>query len=123
MTKRTVGLDEASKLLGISREALRKRAARGTIDAHKDANGRWLIVLDNGLDDQPDSGLDTSRTLLDTMEREIEYLRRENERKDHIIMTLVQRVPQLEAPRQDHQVKQEDDQKRKPWWKRLFKKD
>ena len=121
MTKRTVGLDEASKLLGISKDALRKRAARGTIDAEKGAHGRWLIVLDNDLDERPDNGLDTDRTLLNAMEKEIEYLRRENERKDHIIMSLVQRVPQLGGARDDDVQDDDVQEKTVPWWRRLWR--
>ena len=113
MTKRKVGLDEASRLLGISKEALRKRAARGTIAAEKDAHGRWLFTLDT--DKEQDTGQDTSRTLLDAMQEEIEHLRRENERKDTIIMSLVQRVPLLEAPKKDPEPE------KLPWWKRIFR--
>lgn len=114
MTKRTVTLDEAARIMGASKEALRKRIKRGTIDAKKDTNGRWLVTVDQ--DTGEDAVRDTSRTLVDVMQKEIEYLRQENERKDHIIMSLTQRVPLLRA-RED---KLEGKDKR-PWWKRIFK--
>lgn len=120
MTKRKVGLDEASRLLGIQKEALRKRAKRGTVSAEKDKHGRWLFVVENDLDSGEDNVQDTSRTILDTMQKEIEYLRRENERKDHIIMSLVQRVPQLEAPRQEQADPDVQQEKKQPWWKKIF---
>jgi len=33
------------------------------------------------------------------MQEQIEYLRAENERKDHIIMNLTNKIPQLAAPK------------------------
>ena len=121
MTKRTVGLDEAAAILNISKEALRKRIKRGTIEAEKDNNGRWKITIDDaGQDSRQDAGEDVSSTLVGAMQKEIDFLRKELERKDHILMALTQKIPQLEAQKQDQERQEQD---RLPWWKRLFKKE
>lgn len=45
-----VEIQEAAKALDLSVDALRKRIARGTIEAAKE-NGHWYVqILDNGLD-------------------------------------------------------------------------
>ncbi len=66
----------------------------------------------------PDTGKDTgeavSRTLVQAIQGEIEYLRRESERKDVIIINLTNKIPQLAPPQQEEQPKL-------PWWKRMFK--
>jgi len=118
MTKRKVGLDEASRLLGISKEALRKRATRGTIAAEKDAHGRWLFTIN------PDKGQDTGEDILDHLRDRIAFLERQLEnrdeeirRRDHILLNLSNKIPQLEAPKKDPD---QGDFHRVPWWRRWF---
>jgi hypothetical protein len=115
-TKRTVGVDEAAGILGISKEALRKRIKRGTIEAVKDTAGKWQVILeDKGQDKGPDSGQDGSGTAASTdkddliahLKGEIEFMRQEMHRKDVIIMNLSDGIKQLEAP------------KKRTFWERL----
>lgn len=47
MTKRIVYLDEAADILGLSKDALRKRVKRGSIKATKDAAGRWQVIIED----------------------------------------------------------------------------
>lgn len=107
-TKRTVGVDEAARILGISKEALRKRIKRGTVGAVKDAAGKWRVILeDKGPDNGQDGGQDTSGTpyrtaqddLIEHLKSEIEFMRQELHRKDVIIMSLSDGIKQLEAPK------------------------
>lgn len=108
----------AADELGISSDAVRKRIARGTLRSARDDDGTvqvWLDGVDErrdeGLDgDQPYGGMAAGQRLDELLEAkdeaiqdlrgQLEYMRREAERKDAIIMTLAQRVPELEAPRE-----------------------
>ena len=99
-TKMTI--QDASKELGLSVDAIRKRLQRGTIKGKKNKQGRWIVEVDQeqGEDINKDKVYETSSNeLVMSMRDEIEYLRKENERKDHIIMNLTTRIPQLAAPK------------------------
>lgn len=89
------GLDKASLMLGISKDALRKRAKRGTVDAAKDENGNWVFFIDEstlktGVDSVLDNGPDASVDAFDNrpnltiqqMQSEIDHLRKQLTVKD-----------------------------------------
>src|SRR5919112_3462837 len=113
---------QAADRLGITQDAVRKRVARGTIRHDKDHEGRIFVYPDTfereSKTDQ-DNGQDgESKTVQDegqdkytrSLEDQIEFLRQEPERKDTIIMSLTQRIPELEAssePREGPQERQE----------------
>ena len=106
-TKRTVSPNEAAAILGISKDAVRKRIKRGTLDAFKDSSGRWQINLsDDDRTDGQDKSTDKTDDKADmsgrvqALQDEITFLRKELERKDQLMAMLMQRVPQLEAPKQ-----------------------
>jgi predicted site-specific integrase-resolvase len=110
MTKRTYSLDEAAGILGLSKEALRKRIRRGSIDATKDEAGRWQVIIeDAGQAIGQDAGQDASSPLVKALQKQIDFLEKELERKDHILMALTQKIPQLEAPK-------EQEEERRSWW-------
>jgi hypothetical protein len=101
---------QAANRLGVTQDAVRKRIARGTIRHDKDHEGRISVYLDTfereSKSDQ-DNGQDReSKTIQEanqgnytrSLEDQIEFLRRELERKDTIITQLTQRIPELEAP-------------------------
>ena len=108
---------QAADRLGVTQDAVRKRIARGTIRHEKDYEGHIFVYLDTfegeSKTDQ-DNGQDVgSKTVSDasqdkytrSLEDQIDFLRRELERKDTIIMSLTQRIPELEAspePREGH---------------------
>ena len=108
---------EAADVLGISRDAVRKRIARGTLQAIKQ-DGEWAIDLDDG--DQPKTEGKTEDDshfweLIQDQKEEIERLRREVDKKDAWISDLIQRIPpQLPAPAEQEQAAQAE---RRPWWK------
>src|ERR671912_2040808 len=108
---------QAANRLGITQDAVRKRIARGTIGHEKDHEGRIFVYLDtfeSEYETDQDNVQDReSKTVLDddqdkytrSLEDQIGFLRRELERKDTIIMSLTQRIPELEAspePREGH---------------------
>jgi len=96
---------EAAARLGVKEQAIRKRIQRGTIAHDKDDDGRVYVYLDpedGATGPSIDTGMDT---LLQSLQDQIAYLRQEAEdwkeearRKDTIIMSLTQRLPELEAP-------------------------
>ena len=117
MTKRTYSLDEAADILGTTKEALRKRIKRGSIEAEKDGAGRWQVRLeDAGQDGRQDKGQDASSPVVQAMQKHINFLEaelekrnKEVERQAHIVMALTQKIPLLEAPKE-----QETEPRR--WW-------
>lgn len=137
MAERTVTIGEAASILGVSTEALRKRIKRGTIKAHKNGGGQWLVVLDGTeaqeTNDGSNGGVQTAnggvhdvttdilkpsgavedalRDEVTFLRDEISFLRQEVARLDTIIITLTQNVKLLEAPRQEQQSIS--------WWSRL----
>jgi excisionase family DNA binding protein len=138
---------QAADRLGVTQDAVRKRIARGTIRHQKDHEGRIFVYLDTfeseSKSDQ-DNGQDgESETVSDfeqdkytrSLEDQIDFLRRELERKDTIIMSLTQRIPELEASPEQREVhvrasdgegrgdappEQQEPVRRRSWLRRFF---
>lgn len=128
---------EAAEALGITRDAVRKRISRGTMEAEKGEDGSWTVymtVQDIGRAQEPpeEKGTEDSTDLLTerikALEQALEGKEKQLEnlwlkiaeqdeaakRKDMIIMNLANKIPQLPAP------EQEEPQDRRSWWQRLF---
>jgi excisionase family DNA binding protein len=91
-------IQEAARRLGVSEGAVRKRVARGTLEHHKDEDGRIYVYLDAGVDNRVDEGVDpNSNALISQLRDEVAYLRDENRRKDEIIMQQAMTMRQLTA--------------------------
>jgi hypothetical protein len=119
---RRVTVAEAALLLSLSEDAIRSRLKRGTLSKEKDADGTVFVVLDgdrpttNG--DRPATDQSTDRSALalmqahlDSLGEQLIYLRYQldqereaNSENRRIIAGLVQRVPELEAPRNGHET-------------------
>jgi chromosome segregation ATPase len=112
VARRRLDINAAALALGISSDAVRKRAERGTLDSERDDRGHVWVWLDTGeTDDQPRSE-SPDETLLSEKERRIEdlrdrvaYLERQVEeerdarrRADTLLARMMDRVPELEAP-------------------------
>src|ERR687897_1373968 len=123
-----ISVPQAANRLGITQDAVRKRIARGTIRHEKDYEGRIFVYLDTfereSETDQVNGQGAESKTVLDddqdkytrSLEDQIDFLRRELERKDTIIMSLSQRIPELEVspePREAHGTASEETAKDK----------
>ncbi len=125
-----VGITEAAKTLGISKDAVRKRIARGTLQADKDETGRWMVDLP----EDEDTG--QTSEVVQILREEVAFLRRELERKDTILLSMTQRLPELPDradPDRDQDVtdqarqrmearRQEASTQEKPrsWWRRFW---
>ena len=138
---------QAADRLGVTQDAVRKRIARGTIRHEKGYEGRIFVYLDTFERESKtvqDNGQDVgSKTVSDadqdkytrSLEDQVDFLRRELERKDTIIMSLTQRIPELEAspePREGHGTaseevakstapqEQQNPSERRSWMHRFF---
>jgi hypothetical protein len=100
-----LAVSEAAKLLRVTQSAERKRIQRGIIPWDKHDEGRIYVYVDPsevGLGIQEDKPEDISTgqpqdELLEAYRDQIEFLRRELERKDTLLMSLMQRIPELES--------------------------
>ena len=121
-----VTVPEAADLLGVTQSAVRKRIQRGTIPWDKDEEGRIFVYVDPS-DAGPETGEDTSRDtaagqsldeLLEVYREQVDFLRRELERKDTIIMSLTQRIPELEPVQEPREAPEQE--QRRSWLSRFF---
>jgi len=145
--KERVTVTDAAALLGTTEGALRKRIARGTLPHERDAEGRVWVLLDAGTQredtgqpgGQDSSGLvDELRDRVAYLERQVEEEREARRRADIMLSRLMDRLPELEAPREGYQESpggQErapegqdasearvgrEEATRAPWWRRWF---
>jgi hypothetical protein len=110
---RRMTLVEAADILGISKEAVRKRVKRGSLSSDKGTDGRVYVYLDTGTDTGGDTTQDKgtadlsppSDALLSEMrdriaflEQEMEAWREESRRKDTIIMNMTEAMKALNPP-------------------------
>ncbi len=103
---------EAASLLGLSVDAVRKRAERGSLRKEKSSDGTVYIVLDNiqslagyptsrrAAYDETMSGRDllvsSLKDQLSCLRSELETRNEELRRKDHLLAAALERVPQVE---------------------------
>jgi hypothetical protein len=161
--RRGVDLREAAELLGTTSEAIRKRAKRGTLDSEPGEDGRLYVWVDSRVDGDgdrvngrvdetrervdgrvDDAEDDTKDALISRMASEIAHLREQlhkaraaNRENRRIIAGLVNRVPELEPPREALSEPRESPvsasseeagtrppdgrgQEKRSWWRRLF---
>ena len=93
-----VTVQEAARILGVKEPAIRKRVKRGTLQSEREG-GRVYVYLDTtesaGSYTEPSAGRDE---LIDELRDQVQFLRRELERKDAILLRMAERIPELEAP-------------------------
>ena len=114
---RRVTMADAAQVLGISKEAVRKRVQRGTLRSEVGEDGRRYVYLDAGRDDGQtnDSNRivdsDPRDDLIATLKEQLEAERNAHAETRRIAYALAQRVPELEAaqePREPPQTSAED---------------
>ena len=151
-----ITVQEAARRLGVKDDAIRKRIQRGTLRSEKDLeDGRVYVYLDTAQGaayyEAQDTAYDTTEDvsqdglLTDELRDRIAYLERmldqerearteERRRHDTLMATLMQRLPELEAPTDQRGAAEtvfedsgngagkEDAEKRskRSWWRRFF---
>ena len=135
MARQRLDVNQAAAVLGISTDAVRKRASRGTLDSEKTGDGSLYVWLDTGTPPGTPNGLPPTQAHLDSLQEQIEFLRRELERKDHLLATALERIPALEAPRDGQETATAEPDREEPrpapggaqeaaerpsWWRRWF---
>ncbi len=96
---------EAAQIMGVTQSAIRKRVQRGTIPWDKDHEGRVYVYVDpsersseTGKDRAHDTVTGQSQNeVLEAYKDQVKFLRRELERKNMLLTSLTQRIPELEA--------------------------
>jgi hypothetical protein len=142
LERERVTIQEASRRLGITESAVRKRVQRRLLKHDKEPDGRLYVYLDTQ-DKDRDQVRDSSYDMLvRRLENENEFLRRELERKDTILLNMTEAMkalspPPQEAssePRESPQTVEEEPERAEPnsatggaqegvrrsWWRRVF---
>jgi hypothetical protein len=151
--ERRFTVHEAASALGITPEAVRGRIQRGTLPKEKGKDGSVYVRLTvdqtqsigDAMTDATQSTVDETADespLVEELKERIDHLTRiietrdeEIRRRDTILLSLTQRIPELEpareAPpgtREGHEMAAEEDadtqappkQERRSWWRKLF---
>jgi hypothetical protein len=133
---------EAAKQLNVTQEAIRARIRRGTIEHDRGEDGKTYVYLtEEQTHDQSDTNIVVNGVVNDyitSLKSEIESLKKDRElwqeearRKDHIIMALTNRIPELEASpeaaespvtssNEGSRVDVSQEKERASWWRRIF---
>ena len=99
-----VTVSEAAERLGITQDAIRQRVRRNTIQHDKAPDGRVHVYLDESHtppQDTHDDLVDALRDQVEVLKTELADWKAEAQRKDTIIMSLTQRIPEIEPPVQE----------------------
>jgi hypothetical protein len=142
--RRRLDLRGAAEALGTSVDAVRKRVQRGTLDHEKGEDGRVYVWLDTNLDPSANPLLEAKDETIADLRDRVEFLQRELERKDAILlnMTEAMKVISPPAPEEASQTPPEAPEaateqpgrvgpqpaveeateapERRPWWRRMF---
>ncbi len=100
---RRVTLKEAAAILGVSKEAVRKRVIRNTLRSDTGEDGRRYVYLDDVGDEPPtherDELISEMRAHNETLREQLEAERQAHAEARRIIAGLVERIPPaIEAP-------------------------
>ncbi len=146
MGRRRVDLRTAAELLGISSDAVRKRAKRGTMPSEIGADGRLYVWVDAGEPETYPTGeargggelVDELRDRVQSLEGQVAAEREASGELRRIIAALTQRIPEIEPPRDStpeprdaaentteprpgtETPASDTEQPRAPWWRRFF---
>jgi hypothetical protein len=101
LERERVTVQEASRRLGVTESAVRKRVQRRLLEHDKEADGRLYVYLDTQ-DMERDEVRDSSYDMLvRRLENENEFLRRELERRDTILLNMTEAMKALSPPSQE----------------------
>ncbi len=120
-----VSIEEASRLLGVSQETVRRRIRNGELEAHQEARPQgyiWRIMLPDDLPSHLGNGYapaELADALRDTIQRQddtIAQMRSQLEAKD-------KQIEQLHVLLQQAQAALPTPRNNRPWWQRVWRRD
>src|SRR5687767_665725 len=85
LATRRVTMKEAAEILGVSKEAIRKRVMRGTLRTDTGEDGRRYVYIDAGSDNPTTHERDA---LISEMRARVQFLEDELRRKDAILLNM-----------------------------------
>ena len=101
LERERVTVQEAARRLGITESAVRKRVQRGQLEYDKEPGRRLYVHLDKQ-DKYRDQVRDSSYDMLvRRLENENEFLRRQLEHKDAILLNMTEAMKALNPPAQE----------------------
>ena len=141
-----VSVAEAAERLRISQDAVYKRIKRGTIPWDKSEDDKTYVYIDDvdGSTDRARQSTDQASSasnyvskdeLLSELRARVKFLEEELQRKDTILLSLTQRIPELEAPTEPRESpvssseeenkgtatsEQQEPTQRRSWWRAFF---
>jgi HNH endonuclease len=130
-----MSLREAAEVLGVSKEAVRKRVIRGTLDSERDADGRVYVYLPAVAPEEDVSDKPEREALISEMRGRIQFLEDEHRRKDAILLSMTETMRALSPPERESPVSAEEGPEgagprpgaegtqeavQRPWWRRMF---
>jgi hypothetical protein len=137
-SERRVHLSEAAVLLGVSKDAVRMRAKRGTLRSEKGEDGRVYVWVNDNPDGDPNTvhpepQVEAWRELIDELRDRVRSLEESNRENRRIIAALTSRIPAIEAPQEarespetppdadrNTEASPETGGERRGFWSRLF---
>ncbi len=104
-------IPEAAEALGVTQSAVWQRIKRNTIRHEKDSEGKTYVFIElpvtgtDTVNEQSPNGLHDTLFMsmqdqIDTLKSELAIRNEELRRKDTIIMTMAQRIPELEPAKE-----------------------
>jgi hypothetical protein len=144
MARRRLDTKQAAEVLGISRDAVRKRASRGQLETDKGADGKLYIWLDT---DTPDQDKDDRDLLIQFLRDQLERAEARDRENRRLLAAALERIPAIEAPQdmpseplgssqtasepgpvlkrprvppEREKANLEEEQERRSWWQRWF---
>jgi hypothetical protein len=140
LERERVTVQEAARRLGITESAVRKRVQRGVLGYDKEVDGRLYVYLDKQDTDRDQVRASSYDMLVRRLENENEFLRRELERKDTILLNMTEAMKALNPPAREEPLEEERESpetveevperaeaqeatqtpESRPWWKRWF---
>ena len=147
MARRRLTVQQAAEELGVTVDAVRSRIRRKTLTSEKGEDGRVFVWLSDDRSSlgygEPQGQVETYRELVEELRDRVRSLEEANSENRRIIAGLVQRVPELEAARQQEprEAAQEppgsperapegqdvgqdssgpEEAVQRPWWRRWF---
>jgi hypothetical protein len=147
MAGQRVDLQTAAELLGISSDAVRKRAKRGTIPYETGVDGKLYVWVDEAspgeTDDYPDEPTDRDQgDLVAELRGQVDYLQGIIETRDRelsemrrLLAGALERIPEIEAPQEPRGARETPTEgepgtetpagdtgepRGRSWWRRFF---